>query len=302
MERNPYSELTHEVLSGREERGSRRDLIEKISRIVYSYPKKHLKWDDDDVGDFFCTFFPKIEGIIDRFIFTGKPFEAYLASSIRWQLKTFAKKKAMQRAEDRVIKEESQFWYMCDLQAQRCYPIPGAGSLMVEDHQGGYSAEVSRVLRIESDGRIGDPAWARRFLYLLLRNVTIIDDSLLEHAAGLSGFEPDYILGCATELRERLEEKKNRCRLLSEKRNTLYIRILQLAGLMSEETESGRRSDYQRQIGLAKNRIKKIDRDLQSSSFLPTHMDIAEVLGVAKGSVDSGLYYLRKAFSACELN
>ncbi len=93
MERNPYSDLTHEVLSGRGKTDLRRNLVEKISRIVYAYPKKHLKWNDDDVGDFFCAFYPKIEGLIDRFIYCGKPFEAYLASSIRWQLKTFAKKR-----------------------------------------------------------------------------------------------------------------------------------------------------------------------------------------------------------------
>ncbi len=300
MERNPYSELTHEVLSGRGKAGLRQDLIEKISKIVYSYPKKHLRWDEDDVGDFFCTFYPKIEGIIDRFVYKGKPFEAYLASSIRWQLKTFAKKKALQHAEDQALRSESKFWYICELHAGQRYPYPG--SLLVEEHSCDYSTELSQVLRIEPDGKIEDPAWARRFMYLLFRNVTYIDDSMIEHAARLSGFEPGYILGCATELRERLEEKKNRHRILSEKRNALHIRVLQLTTLMSAETDNGRIQEYQKQIRLAENRIKKINREQKSSPLLPTHKDIAEVLGVAKGSVDSGLYYLRKAFSACELN
>ncbi len=208
----------------------------------------------------------------------------------------------MQRAEDQAVKRESQFWYACDLKAGHCYSDSLAGSLIAEDYGVGYSPEASQVLRIESDGRIGDPAWARRFLYLLFRNVALIDDSLMEHAAKLSGFDPGYILRCATELRERLEEKKNRLRVLSEKRNSLHIRILQLTALMSADTDGGRIEDYQKEIESAKGRIEKTNRDLQSSSLLPTHKDIAEVLGVAKGSVDSGLYYLRKAFGACELN
>ena len=302
MERNSYSELTHEVLSGRGKADLRQALVEKISRIVYAYPKKHLRWNDDDVGDFFCTFYPKIESIIDRFIYRGTSFEAYLNSSIRWQLKTFAKKKAMQHAEDQVIKGESKFWYACDLQTGGRYSYPGGCSLQVEEYYCDYSTKASRVLRIESDGKIGDPAWARRFLYLLFRNVTHIDDSMMEHAARLSGFEPDYILGCATELRERLGEKRNRYRLLTEKRNALHIRILQLKTLLSAESNGERNREYRKQIRLAESRIEKTNHEMKSFYLLPTHKDIAEVVGVAKGSVDSGLYYLRKAFSAAELN
>lgn len=302
MEKKPYSELTHMVLSGRGVHDKRRRLVEKISKIVYAYPKKYLNWDDDDIGDFFCSFYPKIEGIIDRFMYRGKPFEAYLASSIRWQLKTFAKKKAMQRAEDQAVRNESKFWYNCELHAHREATEGASRSLMVEEQSKEYTAGLSQALRIGSDGKIGDPAWSRRFIYLLLRNVTYIDDSMIDHAAMLCGLKPEYILGCATELRARLEEKKHRHSFLMEKRNRLHIRVLQLRTMISSETDHERLMEYRKQIRSAEIRIEKTDRELKTSALLPTHKDIASVLGVAKGSVDSGLYYLRKAFSTCELN
>jgi hypothetical protein len=268
---------------------------------VYDYPKKHFHWDDDDTGDFFCTFYPKIEGLIDRFTYQGKPFEAYLVSSIRWQLKTFAKRRVMQRSEQRATQDESDFWENC-VRAERTYPDSNIRASGVDDQSGTYSAEVSRVLRIEPDGKIGDPAWARRFLYLLLRNVAYIDDSLIEHAAKLSGFKPEFILGCATELRDRLWKKCNRHKILREKRNALHVRILQLNSLMSEETDCERLSGYRQKIESAKARIEKANRCIRSTPLLPTHKDIAEVLRIAKGSVDSGLYYLRKAFKNFEFN
>ena len=301
MERDPYSELTRDVLNGRESAESRRELIERIAGFVYTYPKKHLHLDDDDTGDFFCAFYPKIEGLIDRFSYRGRPFEAYLVSSIRWQLKTFAKKRVMQHSEHRAVKDESEFWHNCTRTES---PEPGSSiySSSIDDCPGAYSAEVSQVLKIEPGGKISDPAWARRFFYLLLRNVAFIDDSLMEHGARLSGFDPEYILGCANELKERLAEKRERQRILLEKRNSLHVRVLQLNALIAEETEKDRLSSYMKRLTCAKSRLEKTKRDLRSLSLLPTHKDIAEVLGTAKGSVDSGLYYLRKAFRSFELN
>ncbi|MBN1685976.1 MAG: hypothetical protein JW852_04930 [Spirochaetales bacterium] len=301
MERDPYSQLTREVLSKRGNAAGRRILIDKISRFVYSYPKKHLHWDDDDTGDFFCVFYPKIEGLIDRFTFQGKPFEAYLVSSIRWQMKTFAKKRVMQHSEHRAIKDESDFWQKCGAPENT---NPDGGVYYSPDDQTPevYSAEVSRVLKIESRGKISDPAWARRLLYLMLRSVTFVDDSLMEHTARLCGFDPGYILGCATELRQRLDEKRERQRVQIERRNSLHVRILQLTALMSDETDADRLEHYRKRLTAAKARIDKTNRDLRSMPVLPTHKDIAEVLETAKGSVDSGLYYLMKAFKNIGLN
>ncbi len=302
MERNPYSELTREVLHGREHADRRKGLIEQISRIVYDYPKKHLHWDDDDSGDFFCLFYPKIEGLIDRFTYQGRPFEAYLAASIRWQLKTFAKKRVMQHSENRALQDESGFWFSCESSTAPAHQGSKAYHSSAGSHDENYLAEVTRVFKIEPDGKIGDPAWARRLLYLLLRNVAYIDDSLMEHCAKLSGFDPAFVLGCATELRERFGEKTLRRKKLIEKRNALHIRLLQLDTLLSDETDADRISSYRRQIGSVKARIEKASRDIRSSPLLATHRDIAEVLETAKGTVDSGLYYLRKAFSSFELN
>jgi chromosome segregation ATPase len=158
------------------------------------------------------------------------------------------------------------------------------------------------VLKIQKSGRISDPAWAKRFLYLVLRNVVFIDDSLMEHAAELSGYKADFILGCATELRERLEDKRRRYTSLQERRNSLHVKIMQLKALISEETDAERLARYKKQLESAETRIKKTKGDIRSASLLPTHRDIAEVLGQSKGSVDSGLYYLKQAFDDLQKN
>ena len=51
MKRDPLSELTREILAGKTSAMHRKKLIDKIAQIVYAYPKKHLGWDEDDVGE-----------------------------------------------------------------------------------------------------------------------------------------------------------------------------------------------------------------------------------------------------------
>ena len=294
MNRDPMSDLTREVMTCQRRGCGKQALVSKIAGIVYRYPAKHYGWDEDDIGDFFCGFFPKIEGLIDRFTFGGKPFEAYLASSIRWQMKTFARKKAMYRAKEEAMRNEYRTGHPCVTEPEYGYWAPRAESTL--------SPDVAQALQIGPDFRIQDPARARRFVYLMLRNAAFVDDSLIEHTAELCGVDANLLLGHATELRQWLRKKIDRHRELAERRSSLHFRIQYLRTLLEDETEYDRRKKMQWQIDIAQERIEKTRRALSELSLLPTHKDIGEVLGVPKGSIDSGLYYMRRAFKEAELN
>ncbi len=294
MERDPFSPLTRDVLDCQRTQRGRKVLIGKISGIVYRYPRNHLGWDEDDVGDFFCMFFPKIEGLISRFSYTGKPFEAYLASSIRWQMKTFTRQRAVFHARQEVIQAECRNWYRTG--------EPSVEDSVIGEQERSYNSQVTKAFGIGHDGRISDPSQGRRFVYLVLRNAELADDSLIEHAARLSGMDSDHLLGCSTELRQIIAKRKARHLSMAEKRDSLYTRIQQLAIQLDREDEPGRIEKYRRQIQCARDRHGKIVTKLKSVSLLPTHKDIGDVLGVPKGSIDSGLYYIKKEIRNLEIN
>lgn len=286
MEKDPNSPLTQEVLEYQRTHLGLKALVDKISRIVYRYPRNYLGWDEDDVGDFFCMFFPKIEGLIDRFAFTGKPFEAYLAASIRWQMKTFAGRRAVFHARQDVIRAECKNWYRNAEQSVE--------DAVIGEQELAYSPQVTAVFGIGKDGSISDPSVGRRFVYLVLRNAMLVDDSMIQHAAKLSGMDFDHLLGCATELRQMIAKRKSRYLSMAERRDSLYVRIQQLTIQLERESEGDRVQKCQRQLAFARERYDGIVNLLRSVSFLPTHKDIGEVLGVPKGSIDSGLHYIRK--------
>lgn len=293
MAKNPFSLLTREVLHFRYSIKTKRDLVVRVANIVYTYPHNHSGWDEDDVGDFFCMFYPKIEGLIENFEYRGKPFEAYLASSIKWQMKTFSRRKAVLNAREEVIRTECTNTYRSELRGH---------SSWVNDVSPEYDPEVAKALGIGANGVISDPAVGKRFALLALRNSALVDDSIIEHAARLSGIAPDILLGCATELREAVAKRKARYIKMSKRRDALYTRIQHLTCLSGRETESSQLATYKKQIRFAKGRYDKIVKELQTATFLPTHREISEVLGVPKGSVDSALYYIRRDLQHLVLN
>ena len=294
MEKRLYSQLTGEVLACQRYGHDQKTVIEKIAAIVYSYPQKARRWDADEAGDFFCTFYPKIPGIIARFRYTGSPFETYLKSCIRWQMKTFMRKRAIEHATTDALNRECRSW-------SSGFQPPASDAAVFESAYE-YSPATANALKIEKDGCVHDPAYARRIIYLVLRNANMVDDSLIKHAAKLTGYDETRLLGYVTELRRLTGTRKERIDKLNLRRNGYHIRIQRLRLTIEKEDDPERKRRYQEELIHIEGKLQRISEEIASIPSLPTHRDIAEVVGVPKGSVDSGLHYLRMSFRRAELN
>ncbi len=292
MKKHLSTELTQMVLRYQQTGRSLEKLTQTIAGIIYEYPKKCLGWNEDDASDFFCSYFPKIKGLVDRFRFTGKPFEAYLSTCIRWQLKTFAARNAARNMQNQMIKHEYCDWY-----ETRRHPAE-----QVSEDEKPYGSTVTKILRIGKKGVIESKPHSLRLTYLILRNSMQIDDAILHKTAKLTGTDEDELLGCVTELRRRLNKKILIYENLVNRRNKAHVRIQLLHGLLAQETDSGRCAQYVHVLTKEQSRFEKITREIGTISLVPTHKDIAEVLDVPKGSVDSGLYYLKNAFEGIGMN
>ena len=292
MENNSSSKLTHMVLQYQKTGAKRDELIRLIAGIVYAYPRKHLRWDEDDAGDFFCLYYPKIKKLIDRFQFSGKPFEAYLTTSIRWQIKTYATQSASRNVRDKLMNHEYHNWY------ERRARHPD----QVFEGETAYVPAVARILKINQDGVIGTKSHSLRLMYLILRNSLQIDDEILKRSAKLTGMDEDLLLGHVTELRQRLSRKLQAYGKLASRRNLMHVRIQHLHGLLGRETDDERCEQILHELAKERTKFTKITQEISTISLVPTHKDIAEVLNVPKGSVDSGLYYLKNAFGKIGMN
>jgi hypothetical protein len=266
-------------------------LLDRISVFVYSYPRTRLSWTEDDCGDFFCFFHPRLRRLIDRFEFHGKPFEVYLIVTLKWQLRTYAGRRATEHLRSRVVTHEN-FW-ACE--SSDDYPSPELSCPSTAELSTELSipTQVHTLLKMDERNRIKDHSCKRRVLFLALKSAIRMTETLIQKTALITGYDADWIYELTEELRLRVKSRRSRWSILSEKRNRYFFRIYCLQEQLRLVSEEQVRREISRQLLQEGKRLSKALDAISHVPVGPTHRDIADVLGVPKGTVDSGLYYLK---------
>ena len=288
MNNKQTTSLTQMVLQYQKTGENQKKLLREISVKVYDYPRRAYGWSEDDRSDFFCQFYPKILNLADRFCYTGKPFEAYLVTTLRWQLKTFAANRAKDALQEAIAMKSCLSWQK---DRNTIYDQVAA------EHSPEYSPALREVLKIGADGKVTKKACVKRLLFLVLQEAFTINDSQIETVAAITGMDKIRIIGCVTEMRTILSEKRQRRQTLLDRRNKLHLHFECLRERLSTETDTGVRSRLFTELTKVQARLVRIKNDLATIKEGPSHREIAEVLDLPKGSVDSGLYYLKNAIS-----
>jgi hypothetical protein len=87
------SSLTERVLQFQRTGVDEHAVVQEVASRVYEYPRRKCRWDEDRSSEFFLRVFPKIQGMIRRFRYVGRPFESYLSSTLMFQIRTFAQER-----------------------------------------------------------------------------------------------------------------------------------------------------------------------------------------------------------------
>ena len=293
MRESNLSDLTEKVLRYQETGEGLQTLIRDIALIVYSFPRRAYRWDEDDSSDFFCGFFPKIPAMIRRFSYRGRPFEAYLTTTLRWQLKTHAAKKIAANRQEQLAARYNISWN--GLQ-------PSSDPWVLAEESARYSPEVAKILKVQADGRTRDASAAKRVLFLLMKEVNSVDDWTVNRVSSLTGFDNTWLTGCIAELRGRMAVRVGHYYRLTGRRNQLHLQVGCLHERMATELDLPARLKLAAEIRRMHSRLARTRAELARIHMSPSHKDISEVIGVPKGSVDSGLFYLKNSFSRLSEN
>jgi hypothetical protein len=278
--------LTKEVLKYKKTGKGFRKLVLRISHDVYAYPGRRRGWNEDDCSDFFIQFFPKIPGLIQRFTYDGPPFEAYLAVSLNWQMKSFSSRKRGESFQEGILKKES-FWEQYHETESCC--DPACEGLSVSD-------EAAKILRIEDAGTIKSKSTQKRLICLLLKEAMRVNDEMIRAVQQITGADENWLHQCILKLRDRIIARKERLRHLSTRRNNCFYHLtLNHEKLFYAATEN-EREDLINCIMREKRRLLSVNGEINRVSLSATNTEIAEVLDIPKGSIDSGLFYLKKQF------
>lgn len=268
--------LTVRVLEYQRSRTGLDGLVADLAPRVLRYPRHRFGWDEDACSEFYAWFHPRLLRVLGRFRDQGKPFESYLVSVLHWQARSFVRR----------IRRDQQAWSM----GPRLVAFSGQrieGEPMEEREAHPRTQPAACVPRLEGVDRRG-------LLFLVLKCSRRLDPPSLAAAASATGVAPRDLARLAERLRAGLESCERRLEALRLRRNGAFSRARTLEAALARATDSAEVSTLQRRLeaanrclAAAAERMARVRRD-------PTNREVAEALGVPKGTVDCGLFQLKR--------
>ncbi len=260
----------------------RRKFLNDLNIHIYVYPGVRRALCEEEWSEFYLGFLGKIPDILMNYEFRGPSFLSYLNRLLDWHLKSYYKRCERYRQECWVHERES---FLSGSLSSGCSEGCDCGWSLREKiecvfTQSGIPAHRREALR-------------QRLLILVLKNAAVLEESDFLTAFPLLGPDREEAVRMRLSLLDTLEEKRKRRDELSLKRNESYYRLA-LAFKKKDEAVSDKiREELDGKILLYRRRLRRMEEQIRRVPMVPCNGDIAGLLGMPKGSVDSGLYYLR---------
>ena len=280
----------------------RRALLDELATYTYRYPRRKLPTLDEDApGEFYLFCHDKLEQLIVRFRDCGKPFEHYLNSVLSWQLRSFlAKRRDSEHAWQTALR--SRLWDEPEAAAQPAATPPAAqrrqprrennvrpfpGAAAAAPRSSGHSHAQSAPAASSQTVR-------RRLLYGVLKTGHHLEEAQLAAAARTIGCDLPRLRFLLEQLRRRRASAHRRLELLRERRNRAFAQLQLWSAAAHQAVDGARRAHAVKRAARHRRAVEAAQSELSRVRVAPSNREIAELLGIPKGTVDTGLYWLRR--------
>ena len=294
---NDTSVLNESVLAYQHTGEGLDELVKRLAARIYRYPRHRPGLDEDDCGEFYIYFYPRLIRTIENFREQGKPFDHYLNAVLRWQLQSYLRRKNHDRRSRALICRPA-FWDQpaenlpgeeqpAERQAREDPRFPGV-------HFPGEPTAQAPFPFMGPGGIMKTDSDRRRFLVMLLKNMQFLDARELETGFSLCGCPADELARITSKLKERLAGKEARLAFLRTRRNRAFFKLSLLEEELSVTPEAAEKERLRAWLVKTRTTLHLAQQRLASTPRCPTNRDLAEVLGLPKGTVDTSLYWLKK--------
>ncbi|MDR3343061.1 MAG: hypothetical protein LBT14_09815 [Treponema sp.] len=238
--------------------------------ILEHYQRFHLfDWDKDACTDYLCWLYPRISRAIEVYKDIGASFDSYIGSLVYWAAREYRSREA------------DHYGTECACWAARAEEEMAVCS---NDPEYWESGPVAKSIPN-----------AQQLLVLLLKSYFFISEELLARAAPMIGIKRKRLRSLLDAIREQRLKQDDEVRNLQERIYGQYYRCIAyesklaavLAGTPAYEKIAGR-------LKRARTRFVAMKKRLTDCRLDPSNRQIAEVLGIPKGTVDSMLHAVKQ--------
>jgi hypothetical protein len=295
--------LIKRVLEAQHSEEGMKELIRDLSLQIYRYPLTKAGGSEDDAGEFYLYFFPRLKRLLVNFKDQGVPFQHYFHSLLYWNLKSYLRLKRKKRSRWLAARCR-ELWdiYQADPSEEPAEGRPAdrrPADRRPEDPFGpcdgaeASSVRAYNVVRANMQGRIADATARRRLLFLALRYCREMDPASIEKLAGLTGRDVDWLRERITHLRWTMASREERLERLRERRNHAFCRARLLEMKIRSVGDGERRAQLAKALDRCQRTMRGACTEITRIPLSPTHRAIAIELGVPKGTVDTGIRWIK---------
>ncbi|MDR1625351.1 MAG: hypothetical protein LBT33_02330 [Spirochaetia bacterium] len=274
----------NKAISRYKKTGKGLDLItQHINIAAYCFAEQNRYCREDDCSEFLLSFYPRIDGVIRRYRPSGLDFKTYLQSCFIWHMKSYLATRIRQKRQEEILYNENCESLMTEMDETEVWEIheEEPEALLVPD----FPEEEN------PDEMLKD---SLHLLLLALKCANEVNDRLINLIASRIGTHSAFVFHFIEILRTTMGSRTRRIQFLVEKRRRVYFRIHYYHELLRSCRDRFHAAELERKIRKEKRRYETVNRILSNTPKSPSHSDIARILGLPKGTVDSGFFYIRR--------
>ncbi len=284
--------LAQSVREGHQDQ--RRRYMAGVAEAVYERPGHYGFRSTDEVGEAFSHYWNRIEAFPEHYIDTGASFEAYLTSSLRYIALSVRRTRAKEFDKQAVCYEEEYRDYESGYTSSSWSRYEYGDSWCLKDP--GPRSDIYKLLPEEADDSGSAKAFRMRLVYLCLKCAHLLDDSKLIELAKLAGVDPATLMVWIQKARHELSQHSIRTCSRRRGRDSAWVRIGVNRRRLSREVDPVRRQLLKTRIYRDQGVYIRACRVIHNSRPLLSNKGVAEILGVSKGTVDSGVGRILKKY------
>jgi hypothetical protein len=270
-------ESLNSLVSAYKKSGLGRELIlERIAGKLYREPRRFGFEGEEDASEALYRYRRRILGLADRYVDLGPPFEVYLFSSLRFLAKTVRRERKQER-EREIVCERSERW---GFESRAPAPVPLDVDVFSRSPLGGLSGPEALALK-------------KRIVFLYLKCAWEASDEATDKIAQAAGVPADWLAAASAQSLRFLEPERRRFEGLGARRDRSWSRLCLLEERLHDEPEPSRRARLESAVRAERGHFDRACADLKAFRPIVPNSVVARILGIPKGTVDSGLYYLR---------
>ena len=230
-------------------------------------------WKRDDCLDFLSWLYPRISRSIDTYQKNEATFESYLCALIRWSAREYRTRYIYRDSTEHAV------W------------MARFSDMYAHENEPDYYEESDENNQNFCNDSLKNP---RQLLILILKCYCYLSDDFLDRLAPRVGIEKARLRQMVDCLRQQRIQRDETVRHMRERIHSQFYRCMVYEKKLKDAPENS--NTYLKltvQLEKSRQRLDTMRKRLAKIRLEATNLQIAQVLGISKGTVDSNLHALK---------